>query len=68
MSDEYGHFFGTHAGVSIDLDAGQVLALAWHKVQTHGGDYLTTVRDILDALDCLRERFRSAPDCGRPEQ
>jgi len=55
-------------GISIDLDAGRVLALARCKVQANGGDYLTAVRDILDALDCLRERFRQAPDCGRPEQ
>jgi len=57
------------AGMCIDLDAGQVLALARCKVQAHGGDYLTAVRDILDALDCLNVRFNSLPpDCGRPEQ
>jgi len=44
-------------GQSIDLDAGQVLALAREAVNQSGGSYPLMVREILSALKLLREAF-----------
>jgi len=45
-------------GMSIDLDAGQVLALAREAVNQSGGSYPLIVREILAALELLREAFK----------
>jgi len=43
--------------LSIELDAGQIFALAHLYVHAKGGEYGDAVRDIADALDYLRGRF-----------
>jgi len=44
-------------GMSMDLDAGQILALAREAVNQSGGSYPLIVREILAALELLRETF-----------
>jgi len=43
--------------LSIELDAGQIFALAREKVRRHGGSYSCVVEDVLGAIDLLRARF-----------
>jgi len=51
-------FMNIPRGMSIDLDAGQVLALAREAVNSSGGSYPLIVREILAALELLCEAFK----------
>jgi len=51
-------------GLSIELDSGQIFALARESVLHHGGSYLDTVNDIDAALKYLRKHV--SPCSARP--
>jgi len=58
-SDKPAALISIPRGLSIDLDAGQVLALAREAVNQSGGSYPLMVREILAALEILREAFKA---------
>jgi len=55
-------FMSIPRGLSVDLDAGQVLALAREVVNQSGMSYPLAVREILAALDVLKRHFKSVPE------
>jgi len=52
------------SGLSIELDAGQIFALAREKVRRQGGSYSCTVEDVLSAIGLLQKHFNLPPHEG----